>query len=384
MRFGYPQPNVAQLRLGLHLLVLALAVVVLLRALALDEDRAWATSLLVGVFLVAYVVRTRLASEGLRLVVLGLLVATWVGLVLLGSDAAYVSVALFLVFLTELAFWPALGSVIAVTAFDALVGVARGGAAPALVVPALGAMLSVLVGIGYRVLFDATTAQSSLIGQLQETRAELAKSERAAGQAAERERLAREIHDTVAQGLSSIHLLLHAAEAEPLSEQVRERLLIARRTAASSLSDARRMVAELAPADLADSSLSAALRRICERSSIDVRFVNDGEPEVVPMPVQAALVRIAQSALANVEQHAGAGARAVVSLNWSGDRVSLDVVDDGRGFDLADLATSAVPSFGLNTIRHRVADLGGEFTVESEPGHTALAVSFSLEPRVVR
>ncbi|MDP9821173.1 hypothetical protein [Nocardioides massiliensis] len=71
MRFGYPQPNVAQLRLGLHLLVLALAVVVLLRALVLDEDRAWATSLLVGVFLVAYVVRTRLASEGLRLVVLG-------------------------------------------------------------------------------------------------------------------------------------------------------------------------------------------------------------------------------------------------------------------------------------------------------------------------
>src|SRR5690606_21941098 len=98
-------------------------------------------------------------------------------------------------------------------------------------------------------------------GALQRTQAELAESERAAGQAMERQRLAREIHDTVAQGLGSIQLLLHAAEAEPLPERATSRVRLARETAAASLVEARRMVEELAPADLVGSSLSAALQR---------------------------------------------------------------------------------------------------------------------------
>ncbi|MBE7325445.1 sensor histidine kinase [Nocardioides sp. Y6] len=379
MRCGYPQPSAAQLRLGLHGLVGALAVVVGLRALTGDGEPV-ATLLLVVLFLVAYAARARAASGAVRLTLMVVLVALWAGLVFAGADAAYVSLALFLVFLTELAFVPAMLAIGAVTAVDVGVRVAGGGSSEQLLAPLLGAAVSVLVGLGFRVLFDATTAQRDLIEQLQVTRAELVESERAAGQAEERERVAREIHDTVAQGLSSIQLLLHAAEAEVATrpEQALERVILARDTAASSLVEARRIVAELSPADLVDSSLAVALARVCERAPAQITFAVDGTPAEVPMPVEAALVRIAQSAVANVVQHAGGGAHAVVTLSWSGDRVRLDVVDDGPGLDVSILESPAVATFGLDTIQTRVTDLGGEFAVESEPGHTALAVSFAL------
>ena len=379
VRFGYPQPSAAQLRLGLHGLVSSLAVVVGLRALAGEGD-APATLLLVGLFLTVYAVRSRTASTSARLLLLLALVALWVGLVFVEADAAYVSLGLFLVFLTELAFVPAMLAIGAVTAFDVAVRLSGGGSSQQWLAPLLGAAMSVLFGLGYRVMFDATNSQRALIEELQLTRAELVESERAAGQAEERQRLAGEIHDTVAQGLSSIQLLLHAAEAEVQDQphQARNRIVLARETAASSLVEARRIVAELSPADLVDSSLSAALARVCGRAPADVRFTVDGTPAAVPMPVEAALVRIAQSAVANVVQHAGTGARAAVTLSWSGDRVRLDVVDDGQGFDPALLESPDTPTFGLDTIRTRVTDLGGDFTLESEPGHTALAVSFAL------
>lgn len=375
-RAVFPQPTTSQLRAGLHVLVLALAAVVLLRAVLLDEPRSGWISLTVLAFAAVYLLRTRLTSGShLTLVVL---VALWVVLVLLGADAAYVSVGLFLVFLTELAFVPAIVCVVASTALDVALGLARGAGGAGLLAPVLGALLAVLFGVGYRVLFDATARQRSLIEELRRTRAELAESERAAGQAAERQRLAQEIHDTVAQGLSSIQLLLHAVEAEPLPEGARGRVALARETAASGLEETRRMIAQLAPADLAGSTLTAALGRVCERAVAPVTLLLDGEPAPVPMPVEAALVRVAQSALANVDQHAGPGARAVVTLAWQADRVRLDVVDDGRGFDAAALSRPDVASFGLDTIRHRVSELGGDVSVESEPGHTALAVSFPL------
>lgn len=377
MRIGYPRPNTAQLRLGLHVLVLTLASVVWLRALA-DQGDIGATSLLVLLFLIVYAVRTRAASSRLRLTLMVFLVAVWAGLVLVGADAAYVSLGLFLVFLTELAFTPAMIAVIGVTTFDVAVRLVRGGAAEELSAPVLGAVVSVLFGLGYRVLFDATNSQRVLIDELRRTRTELVESERAAGQAEERQRLAREIHDTVAQGLSSIQLLIQAAEGESHPGQATKHLVLARETAASGLIETRRMVTELTPGDLVDSSLSAALARVCERVVSAAYFSVDGEPAPVPMPVESALVRIAQSALANVEQHAGPDARAVVTLSWSGNRVRLDIVDDGQGFDTSILTSTETLSFGLDTIQSRVADLGGDFALASEPGHTVLAVSFAL------
>lgn len=376
---GYPKPSTEQLRLGLHGLVAALAVVVALRALAGEGD-AVATCTLVAVFLAVYAWRTQTATPRVRMLLMAVLVAAWAGLVFAGADAAYLSLGLFLVFLTELRVIPAIVLISAVTAFDVIVRLDGAGSSQQVLAPLVGATISVLLGLGFRVLFDAMESQAALITQLRQTRADLAESERAAGQAEERQRLAGEIHDTVAQGLSSIQLLLHAAEAEVAAhpDQARQRMVMARETAAASLVEARRIVAELSPADLEDSSLSAALAKVCERAPGLVEFAVDGTPAPVPMPVEAALVRIAQSAVANVVQHAGDGARAVVTLSWSGGCVHLDVVDDGTGFDVAALASAHAPTFGLDTMRGRVADLGGEFTVESEPGHTALAVSFAL------
>src|SRR5690606_16048064 len=116
-----------------------------------------------------------------------------------------------------------------------------------------------------------------------------------------------------------------------------------------------------------------------------------GEPERLPMPVEAALVRIAQSAVANVVQHAEA-TRMRVTLTYDDTDVHLDIVDDGIGIDPAILRVSRVapPSadtagrgpragaFGLHAIRSRVEQQGGAMTVESEPGHTAVTVSFPL------
>lgn len=379
----HPRHSVAQLRRGLDVLVMTLAAVVGLRAVLLSERHVLPVLALAAAFVVLYAWRSRMTAARGRAVLLMLLVADWAGLLLLDADAAYVSLGLFLVFLTELGLVPALACVAALTVADAGVGFVREGTAEVFLAPALGAVLSVLLGAGYRVLFDVTQSQDELIGALRRTRAELAESERAAGQAMERQRVAREIHDTVAQGLSSIQLLLHAAEAEHLPARATSRVRLARETAATSLVEARRIVDELAPADLTGSSLAAALERVCDRAVADVRFMVDGESRTISTPTEAALVRVTQSALANVEQHAGPGARAVVTLSWGGGRVRLDIVDDGRGFDTSVLASATERSFGLETMTNRVEELGGEWSLESEPGHTAISVSFPVAPEEV-
>ena len=173
---------------------------------------------------------------------------------------------------------------------------------------------------------------------------------------------------------------------------------------------------DLAPADLESATLVGALERVAERTALasgdDLRVTVDvsGRPRPLPVPVETALLRIAQSALANVVQHAGAS-RAAVTLSFLGDAVALDVVDDGRGFDplalpgprpgadggsavgpeeRGDGATGAATppprsGFGLTAMRSRVAELGGTFSLETEPGAgTALAVHLPLDPQETR
>lgn len=131
----------------------------------------------------------------------------------------------------------------------------------------IGAAVAVAIGFGYQALYREAAERGRLIDELMNTREELASTSRDAGKLAERERLAAEIHDTVAQGLSSIQMLLHAAErADPNSPAVRQ-ISLARETAADSLAETRQLIAELTPAALDGQSLSDALGRICERAS---------------------------------------------------------------------------------------------------------------------
>ena len=216
-------------------------------------------------------------------------------------------------------------------------GLHRGWTIAGAVGPIIGAAVAVAIGLGYQALYREAAERGRLIDELMNTREELASTSRDAGKFAERERLAAEIHDTVAQGLSSIQMLLHAAErADPDSPAIRQ-ISLARETAADSLAETRQLIAELTPAALDGQSLADALRRICERASspeLEARSVVEGEAVRLPMPLEATLVRIAQGAVSNVLRHADA-TRMAVTLTYSDDTVSLDVVDNGRGFDVA-------------------------------------------------
>ena len=217
--------------------------------------------------------------------------------------------------------------------------------------------------------------QRVLIDDLVRTRRDLAATERRAGILAERQRLASEIHDTLAQGLSSQRMLLQAADRtwETDPGAARRHMRDAAGIASHSLAEARRFVHDLAPADLADRTLAEALRVLADRECGDgltVGFRLDGVPGPVPERVEAALLRIAQGALANVREHAWA-TRAALTLTWLDDQISLDVADNGRGFDPERRAapdTGRERGHGLPAMRVRARQLGGTLTVESTRG----------------
>ncbi|RDI96588.1 sensor histidine kinase [Meiothermus sp. QL-1] len=217
--------------------------------------------------------------------------------------------------------------------------------------------------------------------ELERTRRELEEASRQAGVLEERQRLAREIHDTLAQGFASIVLQLEAAEmATEREAPVRPYLEQAQAAAREGLSEARRMVHALRPEILENSTLLEALHRLVRRfeqeSGIRAQFNFSGEPKALPSALEVSLLRIAQEALANVRKHAQAR-QVTMTLSYLGDMVLLDVQDDGVG-----LLPASAGGFGLRFMRERVEALGGQMTVESEPGHgTTLAFCLPLFPR---
>ncbi|KJF24996.1 sensor histidine kinase [Rhodococcus sp. AD45-ID] len=376
-------PVFAGLQLGLHILVVALAGVVFLRAIV-DETAATPyiialTVIFTAIYLFGVVKRLRGNAARWWLALLSLV---WVVLMALSAEAAYLVFGLFFLYVHLLRRPWSLVAVVTATSVAVIgTGLHRGWSIAGAIGPMIGAAVAVAIGLGYQALYREAAERGRLIDELMNTREELASTSRDAGKLAERERLAAEIHDTVAQGLSSIQMLLHAAErADPNSPAVRQ-ISLAREAAADSLAETRQLIAELTPAALDGQSLSDALGRICERASsahIEARAVVEGEPIALPMPLEATLVRIAQGAVANVLRHAHA-TRMAVTLTYSTDTVSLDIVDNGVGFDISVLDRGPAESFGLNAIRRRVQLQGGTFDIESEPGHTAVTVTFPLE-----
>ncbi len=257
------------------------------------------------------------------------------------------------------------------------------------------AALSAGLGIVFLLWIDAIVRQSEdrhrLIGELEATRAELAAAEREAGTLAERQRLAAEIHDTLAQGVTSVVTLLEATEAEmePGQATARNHLDRALRTARDTLAEARRFVWALQPEALDRGSLVEALDRLAaglaDETAVAARFVVSGTPQRLAAPVEIALLRAAQEGSANIRKHAQAG-EAVLTLSYLGDRVILDVRDDGRGFD--PVAVGARPGdvsggLGLRGLEARLAALGGGLEVESAVGEgTVLVAMVPVEPVV--
>ena len=210
---------------------------------------------------------------------------------------------------------------------------------------------------------------------------ELEEASRQAGMLAERQRLAREIHDTLAQNFASVVVHLEAAEGALGSPNAVNYISQARSTAREGLSEARRLVWALRPELLEGVPLPEALQQLLRRwqsaSSYEARFTLAGEPRPLHPEIELSLLRITQEALNNVRKHAQANL-VNVTLSYLEGLVMLDVQDDGVGID--ERATNS-GGFGLRSIRERVEALGGEFTVESEPGRgTILAVSLPEFP----
>lgn len=405
------------LRISLHVGFAVLLVVAVVRLSAAGlSPLATATGLalallLAAVYLVGTVLEKRHALNPGRLDPkpyawwwLAVVCFLWLLLMLISPDFAWIAFPLFFLQLHVLPRRLALPAIATSTALliAAMWFHNRGAGADALQLPMVlgpvfGAAFAVVTGLAYRALYVEGENQRLAAEELRRTRTELARSQHDTGVLAERERLAREIHDTLAQGFSSIVLIGRSAErALDAGDHAaaRDRLRAVREIAASNLAEARNFVRGLRPPDLEESGLSDTLRRLCTKTEAEAaargamlrcRFELQGTPVPLPNPYQTTLLRAAQSSLANVWAHAHAST-AVVTLSFPDAEVAMDVFDDGAGFDPAAAAAAETrgdgTGVGLQSLRERLAALDGTLDVESAPGDgTVVAIRLPLGTR---
>lgn len=242
---------------------------------------------------------------------------------------------------------------------------------------------SILLAAWMRSVMRESSKRKSLIAQLEIAQRDLAAAERQAGILQERQRMAQEIHDTLAQDFTSIILQLEAAEQALLgdSHAALGHVQQSREMARLGLAEARRLVQALQPAPLEKASLPEALERTSARwaqeSGIKLNFLITGTPRSLHPEVEVTLLRAMQEALANVQKHSGAH-EANVTISYLEDQVVLDVHDDGIGFDpqvVTHLPAGSQGGFGLHSMRQRAIQCGGQVIVESRTGQgTTVAV----------
>ncbi|MEO7267896.1 MAG: sensor histidine kinase [Knoellia sp.] len=246
----------------------------------------------------------------------------------------------------------------------------------ALVSVVISFVLSASLGMFIHRIISEAEERAMVIDELRATRAQLAAVERAHGVQDERSRLSREIHDTLAQGFTSVIALSRAASSALDREDVdkaRERLAMIESTAVDNLAEARVIVAELTPGHLQSRTLVEALARLADtmtrETGIQVSSSVAGEPAPLGGNAEVVVLRCAQEALSNVRRHSGAQT-AAVTLAYEPERVALEVIDDGSGFDPA-----TASGFGLDGLRSRATELGGDVTIaRGTPSGTRLVM----------
>ncbi|MDP2013570.1 MAG: histidine kinase [Actinomycetota bacterium] len=384
-------PVFVGLRTGLHVLFLALTFLVITRAVITPTDSSTpivtvSIALAVTYGLGAFIRRSGPAHRRLlALGWLGVLTVEWLILLGLSPDAAYLVFPLFFLFLHLLGRW--WGSTAIVTSTIVVIcalGLRGEWTVGGVVGPLVGAGVALLIGLGYQALAREAEQREELMTELLNTRGQLAATEHESGVLAERARLAREIHDTLAQGLSSIQMLLYAAERADPDRPGVEYIRLARETAAANLAEARRFIRELTPPQLDDQGLGGALNRLARTQwatqGLTVN-VEVSDAIALPMHLQTALLRIAQGAIANVIQHAHATA-ATVALTVEQQELQFTIVDNGCGFDPLMPVNNVMgksDSFGLQATQERVEQLGGTLTIDAALGRgTTLAVNLCI------
>jgi len=232
----------------------------------------------------------------------------------------------------------------------------------AVAITLIGVIASPVIGTVIMTSIRQRKKLAILVGELEATRAESARLSRQSGAAAERERLALEIHDTLAQGFTSIVALAQAVEAEMDTDPAAasRHVELIRATARENLAEARVMVTDLAPAALDDSSLPAAIRRLADRlaaeTGIAVAVDTGRELPALGMAADVVLLRAAQEAIANVR-------KVRVELSATEHGIRFSVADNGVG-----LTDDHAEGFGLRGMRARVAQVGGTMSVSPTPG----------------
>lgn len=244
----------------------------------------------------------------------------------------------------------------------------------------------------YRAQQRDAAVRQRLVEELRDTRDILARQQRQAGVLAERTRIARDLHDTLAQDLAGGLMLLQAAERdwEKRPDVARTRVRAVADGLDTNLAETRRILRDLTPSDVAETGLEGALRLLCARSdaggtAAHVRFRSVGEHQpVLDEHAAAALFRVAQGSLANVREHSQA-VNVVITLRRQPDQVDLEVSDDGIGFDPAGILVTDSRTgrgFGLPTSRARLREYGGDLEVSSAPGRgTTIRATLSVLPR---
>ncbi|MFJ8212280.1 sensor histidine kinase [Streptomyces sp. NPDC096033] len=245
--------------------------------------------------------------------------------------------------------------------------------------------VSALVGFAFAAFFGAWTIRiieqsrerASLIAELDASREEVARLSAEHGAHTERERMAREIHDTLAQGFASLLMLVQAVRAELDADpgRARRHLGLMEATARQNLAEARALVAGGAPADLDGCSLPDAVRRLAARHDPPAAVTVTGRARPLPPGLEAVALRTCQESLANAAKHAGPGALAAVSLTYAEDGLTVEVRDTGRGFR----PSAPTCGYGLRGLAARAADAGGTAVVRSAPSEgTTVTVTLPI------
>jgi signal transduction histidine kinase len=253
--------------------------------------------------------------------------------------------------------------------------------------PLIGAAVAIVITAVYRDLREEAKRREQLMAELTRSQQQLAAAERYAGTLAERERLAYDIHDTVAQGLASIvlqRLRSITASSDEIPHDTQHQLDAVMQAAKAALEDTRRVVRALAPAGFAGQSLSVALKRLvsdaAQSASRSDSKSTANRTTCPPAPRSRSYAppkaRWAMQSRAHWPNHAQ------LTLTYQADQVSLDVADDGRGFDLAARSTESTTGTGIGLIamRTRLAEVGGTLIVESCTGAgTAISATIPSE-----
>jgi signal transduction histidine kinase len=283
------------------------------------------------------------------------------------------------------------GNVILTVVIILMQSLSRGGSlelsANLLIIGAVIVGWSVLLALWIRTIMRESVERKQLIDKLEAAQEELAAVERQAGIREERQRMSHEIHDTLAQGFTSIVMQLEAADQALPGEisTAQEHILKARDTARESLKEARRLVLALQPESLEKAPLAEALRREVERwagnSGIKTNYSVTGDPVSLHPQAEVTLLRAMQEGLANVHKHAEADL-VNITLSYMVDQVALDVQDNGIGFDVQNPGSTEKKDsggYGLQAMQQRVEFIGGAVILESILGQgTTLAIQVPI------